>query len=282
MSLVSVIIPCYKQALYLSEAINSVLSQTYTNWECIIVNDGSPDNTEDVALAFSEKDTRIKYLNKANGGLADARNAGINISNGKYILPLDADDKISSVYLEKAIAILDTRTDVKVVFGNGEYFGDKTDKMELWYFRDDILEYDISHFLTSNFIYCSSLYRRTDYNQTNGYNTNMKHGWEDWDFWLSILKNGGKVYKLLDICFYYRFNANSMLQSLTHEKKIYLYNQMYQNHKELYNGIFESPINLYIENLSLIRQLNLIRNSRSYRLAQLALLNPFKKKNKTV
>lgn len=66
---VSVIVPCYNQAKYLSEALQSVLDKTYENWECIIVNDGSPDNTEEVAKQWVEKDSRFKYFYKENGGL---------------------------------------------------------------------------------------------------------------------------------------------------------------------------------------------------------------------
>ena len=70
MPLISVIVPCYNQAQYLDECLQSVLDQTYTDWECIIVNDGSPDNTEEIAKNWVEKDTRFIYLSKENGGFA--------------------------------------------------------------------------------------------------------------------------------------------------------------------------------------------------------------------
>lgn len=79
-ALISIIVPCYKQAHYLGEALQSVLEQTYENWECIIINDGSPDNTEIVAKKWIEKDVRFRYLYKENGGLSSARNAGIKKS----------------------------------------------------------------------------------------------------------------------------------------------------------------------------------------------------------
>ena len=83
--LVSIIVPCYNQAQYLPETLQSVLDQTYTNWECIIVNDGSPDATEAVAQEWCEKDHRFIYLKKENGGLSSARNAGLKIAKGDYI-----------------------------------------------------------------------------------------------------------------------------------------------------------------------------------------------------
>ena len=101
MTLISVIVPCYNQAQYLDECLQSVLDQTYTDWECIIVNDGSPDHTEEIAKKWVEKDARFRYLFKENGGLSSARNAGIEIAKGEWILPLDADDKIGNQYLEQ-------------------------------------------------------------------------------------------------------------------------------------------------------------------------------------
>lgn len=83
--LISVIVPCYNQAQYLDECLQSVVEQTYPNWECIIVNDGSPDNTEEIALQWTEKDSRFIYIKKENGGLSSARNAGLEIAKGKWI-----------------------------------------------------------------------------------------------------------------------------------------------------------------------------------------------------
>lgn len=95
-SLISVIVPCYKQAQYLPETLNSVHLQTYQNWECIIVNDGSPDNTEEVALEWCKKDVRFKYIRKDNGGLSSARNKGLSVARGEFIQFLDSDDLIDS------------------------------------------------------------------------------------------------------------------------------------------------------------------------------------------
>ena len=93
-SLVSVIVPCYNQASYLGETLHSVFNQTYVDWECIIVNDGSTDHTEEIAVLWCEKDSRFRYLYKENGGLSSARNMGIAVSKGEYIQFLDSDDLI--------------------------------------------------------------------------------------------------------------------------------------------------------------------------------------------
>ena len=84
--MVSIIVPCYKQAEFLDECLSSVIAQTYSDWECIVVDDGSPDNTEEIMQSWVKKDERIKYLKKQNGGLASARNSGILASNGVFCL----------------------------------------------------------------------------------------------------------------------------------------------------------------------------------------------------
>ena len=187
--LVSVIVPCYNQACYLEEALNSVLNQTYLNWECIIVNDGSPDNTEEVALNWIQKDTRFKYILKENGGLSSARNAGIEKAQGEFILPLDADDKIGEQYTQLAINLFMKDKLLKVVYCNAEKFGIVN---EPWQLKSFSL-YNLSR---NNVIFCSGFFKKSDWAEVKGYDDKMKNGLEDWDFWIEILKNGGKVYKL--------------------------------------------------------------------------------------
>jgi hypothetical protein len=91
---ISVIVPCYNQSRFLNETLISILHQKYSNWECIIVNDGSTDNTEQIARQFCDKDGRFRYVYKINGGLSSARNVGIREAKGNYIQFLDSDDII--------------------------------------------------------------------------------------------------------------------------------------------------------------------------------------------
>jgi glycosyltransferase involved in cell wall biosynthesis len=103
--LVSIIVPCYNHAQFIIETLSSVLQSSYTNIEIIIVNDGSTDNSEEIALEFCQIHPNILYLNQKNSGPASARNHGIHNAKGKYILPLDADDIISIDYIEKAVHV---------------------------------------------------------------------------------------------------------------------------------------------------------------------------------
>lgn len=146
---VSIIVPCYNQALYLEETVESVLAQSYSNWECIIVNDGSPDNTEEVAIALTKRDNRIKYLKKENGGLSSARNAGIKKAIGNYIQLLDADDLLEKDKLLSAISTyqIQPKDNKIIIYSSSRYFehGSKDDVLILG--RNDF----ISHIELKNF-----------------------------------------------------------------------------------------------------------------------------------
>ncbi|RXM52018.1 MULTISPECIES: glycosyltransferase family 2 protein [unclassified Chryseobacterium] len=203
--LISIIVPCYNQAVYLDECLESVLQQTYQNWECIIVNDGSPDNTEDFAGKWVERDSRFHYLHKENGGLSSARNAGIDIAKGEWILPLDADDKISPVYLE--LAEKEFNKGYTVIYCEAEKFGVESGK---WILPD----YNTQTLALRNIIFCSAFFKRTDWEKAGGYDTSLIYGLEDWEFWISILKDGGKVYRINHVCFYYRIKENSMIKDM--------------------------------------------------------------------
>lgn len=123
--LVTVVIPVYKVEKYIDKCIESILNQTYSNLEIILVDDGSPDNCGKICDNYIEKDVRIKVVHKENGGLSDARNAGIDIANGKYITFVDSDDYIDSEYVELLYkTIKKDKSDMaisshKVIYENG-------------------------------------------------------------------------------------------------------------------------------------------------------------------
>ena len=230
--MVSIIVPCYKQAEFLDECLESVLAQTYKNLECIVVYDGSPDNTEEIMSFWIKKDERFIYLKKQNGGLAAARNSGILRSKGMFILPLDADDKISENYIEQAVdAILVSETH-KLVYGRAFKFGYENEEWKLETYSFEKLKFN-------NMIYCTALFRKSDWEKIGGYDESGLLGWEDWDFWISLLKHGGEVIYIHDIIFYYRIKEESMIKSLVKneemmlEKKAYLFDK----HRSIYTSL---------------------------------------------
>lgn len=231
--LVSVIVPCYNQAQYLPETLDTVLAQTYQNWECIIVDDGSPDNTAEVAKTYQAKDARFNYVRKENGGLASARNYGIQHSSGEYILPLDSDDLIGASYLEDAVAYFAAHPETKLVYCKAEKFGAENGPWEL-------PDYSYESLVNWNIIFCTCVYRREDYNKTKGYNTNMKYGFEDWDFLLSLLKPEDVVHRIPKTLFFYRTKTGSMLKSMNPTIE-YTLKQIGHNHPEVF-GIYAQDI----------------------------------------
>ncbi|AYA37193.1 glycosyltransferase family 2 protein [Hymenobacter oligotrophus] len=120
--LVSVIVPCYNYAHFLPETVASLQQQSYVNWECIIVDDGSKDNTREVSAALCKTDNRVRYIYQDNAGLSSARNTGLRAVQGKYVQLLDADDLLSKCKLELNVAFLEAHPDVDVVYGKVRYF----------------------------------------------------------------------------------------------------------------------------------------------------------------
>lgn len=244
--LVSIIVPCYKQAHYLSEALQSVLEQTYTNWECIIVNDGSPDNAERVAKKWMEKDSRFQYLYKENGGLSSARNAGIRCAKGTYILPLDADDKIHSTYLEKIVKVFSGNSALELVTSRIQFFGSSTKELKL-------PNYNYKRGLVRNCFVCTSAFKKVSWEEVGGYDENMQ-SFEDWEFWIRILNEKSRVYKIPEKMFFYRkHQSDSMSNSFKTNPEFYfsLYDYVYEKHKDLYKKHFPNPIIAYEENWNL-------------------------------
>jgi glycosyltransferase involved in cell wall biosynthesis len=234
---VSVIVPCYNQGAYLEEAIESLLAQTYRDFEVIVVNDGSTDEFTNTLLAdYRRPFTTV--LQTANQGLSAARNHAIRHAVGEYILPLDADDRIAPEYLSMAVEILDREPSVGIVYSLAETFGAKSGKRNL-------AEFSMSKMLMSNLIFCSAMFRRSDWERAGGYNRNMTSGWEDWDFWLSILELGRTVHRLPKVLFYYRVKTVSMATGLDMQKEIEMHQQIILNHPLLYAANARPLLEIY-------------------------------------
>ncbi len=233
--IISVIIPCYKQAVYLPDALDSLLRQTYKKWEGIIVNDGSPDNTEMIALAYIKKDSRFKYIEKKNGGLSSARNCGINHASGEYILPLDADDILAPTYLEKALKIFMNSPQTTLVYCLGNYFGVKEGLWNLHY-------KDYRSLLLGNAIFCSALFRKSDCISIGGYDENMRLGYEDWEFYIRLLNEHSIIYQIPETLFNYRTKEVSMLTECEKNNTVNVHNYIFTKNIDRYEMYFGSVI----------------------------------------
>jgi len=228
---VSVVIPCYNQGQYLDQAVDSVLAQTFDDYEIIVVDDGSTDQTTVTLLDhYSRPHTRL--IRSENRGVSQARNLGIDEAAGEYILPLDADDRIGPRYLEKAMAVFCARPEVGIVYCKAAFFGSRSGAWRLG-------QYNFPGILLGNTIFTSMVFRRDDWAAVGGYNTNMVRGWEDYDFVISLLEKGVCVHRLPETLFFYRFLPASRNQSLVSSDLVASHAQIFRNHHKFYGDNIE-------------------------------------------
>jgi glycosyltransferase involved in cell wall biosynthesis len=272
--MVSIIIPCYNQGAYIQEAIDSVKAQTYADWEIIIVNDGS-DDEETIQLLVRLKEEGLHIIDISNSGVSEARNKGIAVANGEYILPLDADDKIAPEYLEKAVKVLLEKPQVKLVYCDCEFFGMQTGICI-------VSAFSMQGMLFTNLIFNAALIRKIDFDKTDGYDADFILGWEDWEFWLRYIKKEEEVEKIPHTYFYYRIKNESRNSSIKDERLKICEQQLYKKHIDLFLLQNPSPITALrsyafykdeYEKLGVYREQ--LHKSLSYRLGSF-LLAPFK------
>lgn len=228
MEKVSIIMPCYNDGAYIEEAVDSVLKQTYDNLEIIIIDDGSDDGYTPEALRKLSNE-KIKIYHTDHLRPAGARNYGIKMASGKYILPVDSDDRIEPDYVEKAVTILRDNSQIGVVYCEADLFGERSGK---W----DLPCYSLETMLLDNIVFVTAMFYKEDWERVGGFNTYMDSGMEDYDFWLSILALGKEIYQIPEILFHYRIKKISrttqFMDNSVQVKEIY--NRMYDNHKEFY------------------------------------------------
>lgn len=259
--LVSIIIPCYNKAQYLGETLESVEAQTHSNIEVIVVDDDSPDNTKEVASHYRQRMDNLQYIHQLNQGPSAARNNGIKASHGVYVMALDADDKLAPTYVEKCAKHLHDHPEVKLVYSKADMFGQYN---KPW----DLPEYSYSELLWQNMINYCAMYRRSDFDHTHGYNTNMVKGLEDWDFWLTFLNPQDKVHRIDEVLFHWRTQPVSRTAE-AEENEHELMRQIYHNHEEIYAPYLQDIIYFHEKWKVTENQFSNARQSKAYRLGKL-------------
>lgn len=230
--LISIIIPCYNDAQYIEQAVNSALNQTYANKEVIVIDDGSNIETKAVLKKLETKITKL--ITQENKGQSTARNVGIKEAKGNFILVLDSDDFFEPTFCEKGIPVFLENKAVKLV----------TCEANLLYTNGSIEIYKPKGGTISNFMYYNdalgtSLFKKEDWQDCGGYDESMRKGFEDWEFFIRLLKNGGNAEVIHEPLYNYRKrndSTTSKANTIKYDLKYYIY----LKHKDLYIADYEN------------------------------------------
>lgn len=202
----SIIVPCYNLGSYLEEAIGSIVYKNPYDLELIIVNDGS-DDPFTLKILKEQENKGVKVYHQENKGPGAARNRGIRLSKGRYILPLDADNKLRPKFLDRALKIFEEEPEVDIIYGDAQFFGEKEGRWEVGSF-------DFSKILYSNYIDTCACFRKEVWEENGGYDEKrLLLGSEDWDFWLRAYINGFQFKYVEEIFFDYRVRKNSLVNT---------------------------------------------------------------------
>lgn len=238
MPLLSIVIACYNDAEYIEQAVTSALSQTYSNKEVIVVDDGSNQETKAVLKKLESKLTKL--ITQENQGQSIARNNGIIKSKGKYILNLDADDFFEITFCEKAIDKFEVDEEIAIVTCNVNRFN-TIGAIDVFFPNGGFL----NDFLFSNAAMGSSMFKRKDWESCGGYEEKLPIlGLEDWEFYIQILKFGGYAHVIQETLFNYQVRENSTTDRIR-EIRLDKFKHIIMKHKQLYSDNFE----ILVENL---------------------------------
>lgn len=275
MSKVSIIVPCYNQAQYLDEALQSVLRQTYTNWECIIVNDGSPDHTEEIANKWVNKDARFFYLKKDNGGLSSARNLGLDSAKGEYIQFLDSDDILNNRKIELSMKELHLEANINIVISNFRMFTDSPNytsrpycklSFEFFNFKSTLLKWESVFSIP---IHCGLF--DTHLFEDFRFPEELKAK-EDWIMWLCLFQKEFKVSFVDKPLAYYRMQQKSMTNDAKHmlenHMKAIVYIKNIISEKDYIDYLYLELQQKYNETVKLRTTIYNYQNSTTYKIAE--------------
>ncbi|MBA4320669.1 MAG: hypothetical protein C0412_19930, partial [Flavobacterium sp.] len=184
----TVIVPTYNQESYLPQALDSLINQTFKNWEAIIVNDGSKDNTKHVMEGYAAKDKRFKCFNKENGGVASALNVGIEHASGEWICWLSSDDWFEEIKLQAHFEAIKENPEIKFFRSHWTiFFDEKNRRIEtgLW-LPEPPVQFQVLHFFRANYVHGNSFAaHKSVFENVGVFNESLRQG-QDFDMWLRI------------------------------------------------------------------------------------------------
>lgn len=222
---VSIIIPCYNYAKFLPDAVESVKAQTLQEWECLIIDDGSPDDTAAVATRLMAGDSRIKYHHKENGGLSSARNYGITLAKGEFMCFLDADDRLDKAKLLEQLTCFSQHPKADIVYGKAMFF-ENNDLSTLYHTKARDKEGETPHLsgkgkdlfkelVKDNIAVVSAPMIRSEvFARVGNFDLSYK-SYEDWHFWIkcALADSYFQFCNKPPVCTYIRFGHESMMSN---------------------------------------------------------------------
>lgn len=217
-ALVSVIVPCYNQGVFLDEALESVYNQIYTDWECIIVNDGSTDDTEIIAQDWVAKDSRFKYFYKNNSGVSSTRNFGISKASCKYIQFLDSDDILDNRKIQFSVDILKENKSNEIGMVISNFCMLSSDSKGI---LPPFCKLDAELFTSDNFLFKWNVtfsvqmqcgFFEAKLFETIKFSENLS-AQEDWVVWVQLLKITNCIFVDLPLA-YYRVHPSSRMETI--------------------------------------------------------------------
>lgn len=229
-SLISIIIPCYNDADFIEQALKSALNQTYSNKEIIVVDDGSDEKTKAVLKSIESKIDRL--IVQENQGQSNARNSGINAARGEVIIVLDSDDYFEPTFTERAFEVISNKVDVKIVTCWGRRITENGDLIDIF----KPIGGTVTNFICENSAIGNSMFRKSDWERVGGYDESMKQGFEDWEFYIRLLSDGGVAYVIPEVLFNYRSRKNSTTaraNQIKYDLRTYIlskHQNLYQQH----------------------------------------------------
>ena len=242
------IIPCYNDGQYIVESLQSLYDQTLLPEKIIVVDDGSDAITKKILNAINHPLVQVIY--QENKGVSAARNHAIRIAQTEYILNLDADDYYEPTFLEKTVAVFHQDQEVVAVSSYCRIFRAQT--------TIEIIEPQggrLKNFIVKNQSRANATFTKKAWLAVGGFDEKMKEGYEDWEFWIAILKLGGTIHVIQEVLSHYRIKKDSRDQNALKKHDFELRNYIFLKHKEVYH----EHLDFYIGEL--LRQNSLLRNS---------------------
>lgn len=223
---VSIVVPCYNYSQFLAEAVESALAQTRPADEIIILDDGSSDDSLQVARQYAAR-SGVRVVAQENQGAVAAFNNCVRASTGTFFVRLDADDRLHPRYLERAVPLLASRGDAGFVYTSYRWFGARA--------REFPAEpFDLGLLALRPFVVSSALIRRAAFDAVGGYSREMATAYEDWDLFLGMAEHGWHGIALPEQLFDYRIHPGSR-NSVTVRQWVGLMGRLYRRHPSMQN-----------------------------------------------